>query len=133
MKKFSAVSAIIIVIFFSGLAIAKDHGFINGIYKDVPEKNIFRVNIDKIDGRDARSGFNKEVKAGPHEIKVSLVFNPIWGTGMSMTEDNIYYQNISVDVEAGKTYTLAAKVDTHASSEQQSDGSFWEAIIYETR
>lgn len=52
---------------------------------------------------------------------------------MNMTENDIYYQNISVDVEAGKTYTLAAKVNTHATSEQQKDGSFWEPIIYETR
>ena len=133
MKQFISVATLITVMLFSGLAIAKDHGFINGLWKDAPKESVFRVNIDKIDGRDARSAPNKEVKVGTHEVKVSLVFDPKWGTGMSKTEDNIYYKTISVDVEAGKTYTLAAKVDTHASSEQQEDGSFWEPIIYQTR
>lgn len=133
MKKFMAVSALMTVLVFSGLAVAKDHGFINGLWKDVPKENVFRVNIDKIDGRDAPSGANKEVKVGTHDVKVSLVFDSKWGSGMSMTENEIYYQHISVDVEAGKTYTLAAEVNTHATSEQQKDGSFWEAIIYQTR
>ena len=133
MKKFIYASVIMVVMVFSGLAIAKDHGFINSLWKDAPKENIFRVNIEKIDGRDANSAPNKEVKAGTHEVKVSLVFDSKWGTGMSMTENDIYYSNITVDVEAGKTYTLAAKVNTHASAEQQNDGSFWEPIIYETR
>ena len=133
MKKFVSVSVLITVLVFSGLAIAKDHGFINGLWKDVPKEGVFRVNIEKIDGRDARSGANKEVKVGSHDVKVSLVFDPKWGTGMNMTENDIYYQNINVDVEAGKTYTLGAKVNTHATSEQQKDGSFWEPIIYQTR
>jgi hypothetical protein len=132
MKKFLSVFGIAAVLLFSTLAMAKDHGFITGLYKAAPADGVFQVNIEKIDGKDTMSGVNKEVKAGTRSIEVSLVFNPAWGTGMNMTEENIYYQTISVDVEAGKTYTLAAKVNTHASSEQQKDGSFWEAIIYKT-
>ncbi len=132
MKKSVSAFLIAIGILMSTQLLAKGHGFVNSIYEDIPKENIFRVNIEKIDGRDARSSYNKELKAGERSIEDSLVFNPVWGTGMSMTDNDIYYQTISLDVEAGKTYTLGAKVNTHATSAEQKDGSFWETIIYKT-
>ena len=132
MRRIITFVALTISVFFCSQALAAEHGFINAIIKDVPKENVFRVNIEKIDGKDPRMGFNQEVKPGTHSVEVSLVFNSSWGTGMSGTQDNTYYKTISVDVESKKTYTLGARVNTDATAEQQKDGSFWEPIVYKT-
>jgi len=129
MKKLITVSMIVAML-FCNLAVAKDHGFVTTLWKGIPSKSIFRVNIEKIDGKDANSAVNKQVKAGEHKIEVSLVFDTNWATGMSTTLDEIYYKTMSFEVEAGKTYTLASKVNTHATVEQQRDGSFWDPVIF---
>jgi len=132
MKRFTAMAIMAISVLFASQVSAGEWGWISTMPNDEPGESVFRVNIESVDGQTPVEGANVAVKPGSHEVKTSLVFNSAWGDGMNMTQDNIYYQTITVDVEADKTYYLASKVDLKASPEAQADGSFWTAMVYKT-
>ncbi len=125
------ISALTIAIFvFAQAASAEEMSHVRALLDDSPGENVFRVNIDKIDGDEPSPGQNHHIKPGKRSVDVSLVFNPKYGTGMDETADAIYTKTMTFEVKPGTTYTLAAKVDTNASKEAQEDGSFWSPIIY---
>ena len=112
---------------------SSDHGYVSAIPNDRPSQNIFRVNINQVDGKLASGGPNYRVDAGQHTITVSLVFNPAWGQSMQYTQGQTYTQDLAMTIEPGVTYWIGAKVDTAATSAAQRDGSFWEAMVVEQR
>ena len=126
------LSAVIAMMLFATQATAHDHSFIRAIHADRPSENVFRVDIEKIDGDEPNMAPNHRIDPGKRSVEVSLVFNSKYGTGMDETQGEIYTKTITMDVVAGKTYTIAAKVDTHASEAAQKDGSFWTPFIYKT-
>jgi len=132
MKRFTAMAIMAISVLFASQVSAGEWGWISTMPNDEPGESVFRVNIETVDGQTPVEGANVAVKPGSHEVKTSLVFSAAWGDSMNMTEGNIYYQTITVDVEADKTYYLASKVDLKASPEAQADGSFWSAMVYKT-
>ena len=112
-------------------AMAAKRGWLTSIASDIPTENIYRVNVNKVDGKEAGYGVNKAVKKGAREVEVSLVFNEKWsGANMRRAGSNIYYKTISIEVEPGKTYYLGAKVNTDASAEEVDAGTFWEPVIH---
>jgi hypothetical protein len=115
-----------------GAAHAADHGYVTSEPEDHPADSIFRVNIESVNGKDSESE-NTRVPVGENTINVSLVFNSAWGTSMQETQERTYSQDITLQVEKGKTYFLGAKVNTKATEAEQSDGSFWEPIVVETK
>ncbi len=123
----------LLALVFAGAAVAAEHGYIAPLPEPEPRNNLFEVNIEQINGKDAMDGPNFRAPAGKNEVVVSLVFSSEWGSGMSYTGGQIYYNTIEVDVEEGKTYYLGAKVDTSASEEAQVDGSFWTPVIVKVR
>lgn len=126
------LSASITIMLFATQATAHDHSFIRAIHADRPSENVFRVDIDKIDGDEPNMAPNHRIDPGQRSVEVSLVFNSSYGTGMDETQNQTYSKSFTMTVEAGKTYTIAAKVDTHASEAAQKDGSFWTPFIYKT-
>ena len=112
-------------------ALAAKRGWLATISSDIPADSIYRVNVNKVDGKEAGYGTNKSVKVGTREVEVSLVFNEKWtGANMRKAGNNIYYKTISIEVEKGKTYYLGAKVNTDATAEEVDAGSFWEPIVH---
>ena len=99
------------------------------MHNDLPDENVYRVNIEKINGSEKGMSANHRVSPGKHSIDVSLVFNPKWAPGMEKTMENIYYKSVEMELEAGKTYYIGAKVDTDASEDAIKDGSFWQPIV----
>jgi hypothetical protein len=126
------LSAVIAMVLFATQATAHDHSFVRAIHADRPSENVFRVDIEKIDGDEPNMAPNHRIDPGKRSVEVSLVFNSKYGTGMDETQGEIYTKTFTMDVVAGKTYTIAAKVDTHASEAAQKDGSFWTPFIYKT-
>ena len=133
MKLFqTAISAIVLSLLMLGSVQAADHGYVTTEPEDHPKDNIFRVNIESVNGREAEA-LNVRVPVGENKVTVSLVFNSSWGTAMEETEDRIYTKEMTLNVEKGKTYFLGSKVDTKASPEAIADGSFWEPVVVETK
>jgi len=130
MKRLSILAIAAITVLFTAQVSAGEWGYLSTIPNDHPGESVFRVNIEDVDGKQPGPGVNAPVHPGSHAVKVSLVFNPEWGTGMGMTDDNIYYDMITVTVEADKTYYLGAKVNTKATADEQMTGDFWQAVIY---
>jgi hypothetical protein len=126
------LSGVIAMMLFATQAIAHDHSFIRAIHAYRPSENVFRVDIEKIDGEEPNMAPNHRIDPGQRSVEVSLVFNSKYGTGMDETQGEIYTKSFTMDVVAGKTYTIAAKVDTHASEAAQKDGSFWTPFVYKT-
>jgi hypothetical protein len=111
---------------------ASDHGYVTSEPEDHPAEGVFRVNIEKVNGKETVSQ-NTRVPAGDNTVVVSLVFNSSWGVGMEETGDRTYTKTMKLQVEKGKTYFLGARVNTEASAEAQRDGSFWEPVVVETK
>jgi hypothetical protein len=133
MKTFkSAISAALFSLMMTGLVQASDHGYVTTEPEDHPDKNIFRVNIESVNGKDSEN-INERVPVGENIITVSLVFNSSWGIAEQETQDRIYTKDMTLQVEKGKTYFLGSKVDTQASAEAQANGSFWEPVVVETK
>jgi len=127
-----ATYTFLLTVLLVGTAQAADHGYVTTQPEDHPADNIFRVNIERVNGKDAEA-LNTRVPVGENTITVSLVFNSSFGAGMEETQDRIYTKDMKLQVEKGKTYFLGARVDTAASDEAQSNGSFWEPVVVETR
>ena len=133
MKLFKPViTTLLFSILLLGAAQAADHGYVTAEPEDHPADNVFRVNIESVNGKESESE-NTRVPVGENTVNVSLVFNPAWGTSMGQTEERTYTQDITLQVEKGKTYFLGSKVDTKASPEAIADGSFWQPIVVETK
>ena len=130
MKKIFVLALVAVSALFAGQVSAAEWGYLSTIPNDHPGENVFRVNIEEIDGKQPGPGLNAAVEPGTHEVKVSLVFNADWGVSMGMTEEHIYYDTLSVDVAAKTTSFLGAKVNTNATGEEQSSGNFWEPLVY---
>lgn len=126
------VTAALFGLLLASAAQAADHGYVTTEPQDYPADNVFRVNIESVNGKEAISE-NTRVPVGENTVVVSLVFNSSWGTSMQETQDRIYTQTMKLAVEKGKTYFLGAKVDTAASEAAQNDGSFWEPVVVTTR
>ncbi len=129
MKKIFALAIVAASVLFAGQVSAAEWGYLTVIPNDHPGDSVYRVNIESIDGKMPDPGANAPVSPGTHVVKVSLVFNADWGTSMGLTEDNIYTDEISVDVAAKKTYFLGAKVNTKATSAEQMNGNFWDPVV----
>lgn len=127
----SLALAPVLAMIFATAALAAEHGFVSGLLHAEPKDNLFPVNIEQVNGKDAEFGPNHPAHVGSNKVLVSLVFNSEWGTGMSQTQGMVYSKTIELDVEKGKTYYIGAKVDTNASEEAQKDGSFWTPVVTE--
>lgn len=127
-----ALAALVLGLLLAGTAQASDHGYITSEPEDHPADGIFRVNIERVNGKEAVS-LNTRVPVGENTVTVSLVFNDSWGAGMEETGDRVYTKDLVLQVEKGKTYFLGARVDTAASTKAQGDGSFWKPVVVETK
>ena len=128
-RKHLASAFAVLLIGWSVQALAADHGWIKSIGSPHASEGLFEVQIESVDGQVVTTGGNHRIDAGEHTISISLVFNPEWGENMRFTEGQIYTKDIKLDIEAGKTYVLGAKVDLHATEEAQRDGSFWDPVM----
>lgn len=133
MKPFpTTISVLLFSLLMVGAVQAADHGYVTAEPEDHPKDNIFRVNIESVNGKESEA-INVRVPVGENKVTVSLVFNSSWGTAMEETQERIYTQEMMLNVEKGKTYFLGSKVDTKASPEAIADGSFWEPVVVETK
>ena len=129
MRKLISIAVFSVTLLAFSPVFAAEHAYVRAIQNDLPAENIYRINIEKIDGSEKEMGANKRVSPGKHSLDLSLGFNPKWAPGMDRTIDHIYYKTIEMEFEAGKTYYLGAKVDPNASVDAMKAGSFWEPVV----
>jgi hypothetical protein len=137
MKKFTFVATTLLILPFFGSALASaieplagnECGVVS-IYKDTPKtKNIYRVNINTIDGEVMHSKSHRfELTPGKHSIKVMELIDDrdLYRRGIVQN-----YHILEINVEANQKYHIGAKFD-RANKTKLSDGSYWQPIIWKT-
>jgi len=129
--KLTNVLVVLFLVLMAGSPVQSDeYGYITSIAYPVVEDEVFKVNINQIDGQNASGTVNYPATAGTHVVTLSAVPDPTLMPPLPYARSDIYYGEITVEVEAGKTYQLAAKVNPDATKEQQQSGDFWEPVLY---
>jgi len=117
-----------------GSAVAGEDGWITSVSKAMPEDQVYRINIQRIDGKQPIGQREYRLDAGKHSIRVSLLIETQWAPQLArIVNKQIYSKEMTFTVAPGFTYFLGGKVDPDASDEAQRDGSFWDPVIYRKR
>jgi hypothetical protein len=70
------------------------------------------------------------VDAGERTITVQMMLDVEWEPDLSVSAPEPPIKQITLRIETGKTYLLAARVDIDAPVEAQLDQSYWQPFVY---
>jgi hypothetical protein len=130
-KLLTKILAATLVMSCAGWAMAGEHGWATSVMKAYPTYQVYRVNFQRLDGKQPIDAHEYRLDAGEHTVRVSLVMETQWAPKLSrITNNEIYSKELTFTVEDGTTYFIGGKVDPDASDEAQRDGSFWDPIVY---
>ena len=119
-------------IFYCTSVFAADGGYVMSLPYAISEENIYKVSIEKIDGRDQKPATRYFLRTGSHVVAVNMMLDVSWTPNLTGSQEITHTKNFDLTIEAGITYQLGAKVDVDAPLESQLDGSYWEPILYKT-
>lgn len=129
----------------SGAAAAQGCGYVTDQRGAVPQsQDIYPVVITRIDGRSTPlSGKPRyQVEAGRHELTVDELIDPdrLPGaavaqiTRMRKLEKDRAYRTFSVDVPAGTSLAIGARVlRDRLDAQSIRDKAYWEPVVWDTR
>ena len=107
---------------------AERGSFVKSIPQAIPSKNLFQVNIDRIDGEQPSTfSTNLRVKPGTHTLVVRIEA----AYGLTNMKDVVEVsREMTLEVEEGATYLIAGEINPDATSEQQRAGDYWKPVIH---
>jgi hypothetical protein len=108
---------------------AERGSFVKSIPQAIPSKNLFQVNIDRIDGEQPSTfSTNLPVKPGTHTLVVRIEA----AYGLTNMKDVVEVsKEMTLEVEAGATYLIAGEINPDATSEQQRAGDYWKPVVHQ--
>lgn len=107
----------------------KNEGHIQSIAKVNTEEQIYRVNIQRINGRQPPTHQSYAVDPGQATIRVSLILEAQWAPKLKRIQNDIFSQEFKMNIEPGATYLIGGKVNPDASHEEQDAGTFWHPTV----
>jgi hypothetical protein len=93
-------------------------------------EQVYKVRILEIDGEPQEELLRYAVPAGRHTFKVRMLLDVVWEPDLADAPRGPGSKELNLEVESGKSYLLAARVDVDAPIEAQLDRSYWEAFVY---
>src|SRR5210317_873758 len=107
---------------------AERGSFVKSIPQAIPSKNLFQVNIDRIDAEQPSTfSINLPVKPGTHTLVVRIEA----AYGLTNMKDVVEVsREMTLEVEEGATYLIAGEINPDATSEQQRAGDYWKPVIH---
>lgn len=94
-------------------------------------EHVYKVRIERIDGKEVANALRYSLAAGEHTVTVSPLLDVEWSPDLvENPRDNPLSKDIKLTLKQGKTYQLAVKVDVEASIESQLDQSYWSPFVY---
>ena len=130
--KFSVIFAI--ALFSSpGLLLAAEHVYIQSVPQTIPQDQIHRVNVQRVNGKNPITSHRYTVDAGEATIRVSLILEAQWAPKLKAIQDDIFSLEFKMNIKAGTTYVIGGKVNPDASVEEQKAGTFWTPTVVEER
>ena len=108
---------------------AERGSFVKSIPQAIPSKNLFQVNIDRIDAEQPSTfSTNLPVKPGTHTLVVRIEA----AYGLTNMKDVVEVsREMTLEVEAGATYLIAGEINPDATSEQQRAGDYWKPVVHQ--
>jgi len=120
----------VLVLLFTSPGLAADPSWLMSIPYALSSEHIYKVVIESIDGEASENAVRYPLEPGDHRITVSLQLDVEWSPNLLETPLQDRHKQLIVSTEGGKTYQIAARVDTEAAAESQLDDSFWEPLVY---
>jgi hypothetical protein len=120
----------VLVLPLTSPGLAADQSWLMSIPHAISSAHIYKVVIQSIDGKPSESAVRYPIKAGEHKISVSLQLDVEWSPDLVETPGQMPYKQLVINIEGGKTYLIAARVDIDAPADSQLDDSFWEPFVY---
>lgn len=93
-------------------------------------EQIYKLRVLDIDGETQKELIRYAVPAGKHTITVRMLLEVQWEPEYAEAPRGPGAKELDLEVEAGKTYQLAARFDPDAAIESQLDQSYWEPFVY---
>ena len=94
-------------------------------------EHIYKVRIEGIDGKKATTAVRYKLAPGEHTVTVSPLLDVEWSPDLlENPESRLRTRDLKLNMESGKTYQLAVKVDVEASVESQLDQSYWSPFVF---
>ena len=129
--KVSFKQFIILCLGLSISPLAAADSWVTSIPYALSEDHVYKVRIERIDGKNVTNAFRYPLEAGEHTVTVSPLLDVEWSPDLVENPgDTSRSKDLKLIVKRGKTYQLAVKVDIDASIESQLDQSFWSPFVY---
>ena len=94
-------------------------------------EHVYKARIERIDGKKVTAAVRYALTPGEHTVTVSPLLDVEWSPDLvENPESRLRTRDLKLNMESGKTYQLAVKVDVEASIESQLDQSYWSPFVY---
>jgi hypothetical protein len=107
-----------------------EHSYVTSIPQTVPQDSVFRVNIQRVNGKQPIDAREYHVPAGEATIRVSLILDRKFMPQLISPANQTYTDEITFEAKPGMTYQLAGKIDEDATEAQIKSGDFWTPVVY---
>jgi len=109
---------------------AEDWAWILSVPHAISGDGIYKVRILEIDGEAQKELIRYPVTPGHHLVRVRMLLQVDWDPELAEAPRGPGEKELELEVEARKTYLLAAKLDAEAPIEAQLDRSYWKPLVY---
>ena len=118
------------VLAFTPAVVAEEKAWVMSIPHALSGQQIYKVRVLAIDGEAQSEVFQYAIAPGMRRVTVELMLDVEWEPDLLEGRRPPAVKDFELEVEAGKSYQLAAQVDVEAPVESQLDQSFWEVFVY---
>jgi hypothetical protein len=130
MKRVFLLLLTLVAAIASGALRAEAQAWVMSIPHALSSQNIYKVQLLSIDGASLPNAIQYPVNAGKRTIELELMLDIEWEPDLIEGERPAQIKRLELQVEEGKSYWLAARVDVDAPAESQLDQSWWEVFIF---
>ena len=130
MRKLLLVLIVFAPLFLPTAVRAADWAWVMSVPYALSGEQVYKVRLLEIDGVPQKELIRYAVKAGRRTFTVQMMLVVEWEPDLSESARELPVKQITLDIENGKTYQLAARVDIDAPAEAQLDQSYWEPFVY---
>jgi len=121
---------VVLLTFWAAPAMAADPAWVVSIPHAVSSDHIYKVEILEIDGQAPADAIRYAVPPGRRTVKVSMLLRVDWDPEFAEAPRGPGAKDLTLELESGRTYMLAARFDADAPLEAQLDRSYWQPFVY---
>lgn len=130
MARFATLLTCFSLLFSAWPASAAEWGWLLSVPHARSGEHVYKVRILEIDGEAQKELLRYAVAPGHHKVRIEMMLEVEWEPEFAEAPRGPGWKELELDVVAGKTYQLAAKLDAEAPIEAQLDRSYWEPFVY---